>query len=201
VQAILPEVDRETRTIKARVELANPEGALAPGMFVTVSVGADSTEGLFVSTEAVIQTGTRTVVMLVDQNSGFRPVDVELGIESDGRSEIKSGLEAGQRVVVSGQFLVDSEASLTATSMRMADAQSIEHVGEGKIEAVGDETVTLSHTPIPSMQWGSMTMEFRKPADGTSQPIEVGQSVRFAFTIGDDGRPALTRIEPAEGVP
>ena len=201
VQAILPEVDRETRTIKARVELANPDGALAPGMFVTVALGANSAEGLFVPTEAVIQTGKRTVVMLAEQNGGFHPVDVELGIESEGQSEIKSGLEAGQRVVVSGQFLVDSEASLTATSLRMEDAQSMEHFGEGKIEAVSDETVTLSHTPIPSMQWGSMTMEFRKPADGAPQELEVGEAVKFAFTISDDGRPVLTRIEPAESVP
>ena len=63
-------------------------------------------------TEAVIQTGKRTVVMLAEENGRFRPVDVEAGIESGGQTEIKRGLQAGQRVVVSSQFLIDSEASL-----------------------------------------------------------------------------------------
>jgi Cu(I)/Ag(I) efflux system membrane fusion protein len=119
VQAILPEVDLQTRTIKARVELENKDHALAPGMFVTVALAAGAAEGLMVPTEAVIQTGRRTVVMLAEPNGMFRPVDVEAGMESGGRTEIKRGLTAGQRVVASGQFLIDSEASLRASSTRM----------------------------------------------------------------------------------
>ncbi|HZE11763.1 MAG TPA: efflux RND transporter periplasmic adaptor subunit, partial [Burkholderiales bacterium] len=75
--------------------------------------------GLAVPTEAIIQTGTRTVVMLADANGRFRPADVEIGMESNGQTEIKRGLQAGQTVVVSGQFLVDSEANLKATTTRM----------------------------------------------------------------------------------
>jgi len=123
VQAILPEVNASTRTLKARVELANPGGRLVPGMFVQMQF-ADmrGKKVLLVPTEAVIQTGRRTVVMLAEQgdNSGrFRPVDVEAGIESDGQTEIKRGLQAGQRVVVSSQFLIDSEASLRGVEARL----------------------------------------------------------------------------------
>jgi Cu(I)/Ag(I) efflux system membrane fusion protein len=121
VQAILPEVDPVTRTIKARVELANPDYALVPGMFVDVWLAGGAAEAVTVPTEAVIRTGTRTVVVLAEENGAFRPVDVEIGIESSGRTEIKDGVEAGQRIVVSGQFLIDSEASLRATSTRMQD--------------------------------------------------------------------------------
>jgi Cu(I)/Ag(I) efflux system membrane fusion protein len=67
----------------------------------------------------VIQTGTRTVVMLVDDNGRFRPVEVEIGIESGGQTEVKRGLQAGQRVVVSSQFLIDSEASLRGVESRL----------------------------------------------------------------------------------
>jgi Cu(I)/Ag(I) efflux system membrane fusion protein len=121
VQAILPEVDPVTRTIKARLTLANPDYALAPGMFVDVVIEAGAAEVITVPTEAVIRTGERAVVILADDEDAFRPVDVEIGIESGGRTEIKGGLEAGQRIVASGQFLIDSEASLRATGTRMQD--------------------------------------------------------------------------------
>jgi Cu(I)/Ag(I) efflux system membrane fusion protein len=123
VQAIVPEVNASTRTLKARVELANPGGRLVPGMFVQMQFADVRAEkALLVPTEAVIQTGRRTVVMLAEpgDNSGrFRPVDVEAGIESGGQTEIKHGLQAGQRVVVSSQFLIDSEASLRGVEARL----------------------------------------------------------------------------------
>ncbi|NMF99289.1 efflux RND transporter periplasmic adaptor subunit [Aromatoleum toluolicum] len=208
VQAILPEVNPATRTLKARVELvnpvANPGAQLAPGMFVSVTVGARTEQGLMVPSEAIIQTGRRTVVMLAEADGRFRPVDVDIGIEAGGQTGIKRGLAAGQQVVVSGQFLVDSEASLKATSTRMADgapapAATIEHRGEARIEAVGKDAVTLSHGPIPSLQWGAMTMDFGAPATGLPPGLTPGQSVRFAFTMNQDGLPVLTRIEPANG--
>jgi Cu(I)/Ag(I) efflux system membrane fusion protein len=120
VQAILPEVNASTRTLKARMELANPKSRLVPGMFVQMQFTDMRPEkSLLVPTEAVIQTGRRTVVMLAEENGRFRPVDVEAGIESGGQTEIKRGLQAGQRVVVSSQFLIDSEASLRGVEARL----------------------------------------------------------------------------------
>jgi Cu(I)/Ag(I) efflux system membrane fusion protein len=124
VSAILPEVNPATRTIKARVELANPGGQLVPGMFATVDfAGAARREVVMVPTEAVIQTGRRTVVVLADKGEDGKqrlaPVDVETGAESNGMTEIRKGVSAGQQVVVSGQFLIDSEASLKATTTRL----------------------------------------------------------------------------------
>jgi membrane fusion protein, copper/silver efflux system len=120
VQAVLPEVNPATRTIKARIELANPRGELSPGMFVTVQF-AGNREGtsLLIPTEALIQTGQRSVVMLAEQGGRFTPVEVEAGIESGGQTEIKRGLKLGQRVVVSAQFLIDSEASLKGVEARL----------------------------------------------------------------------------------
>jgi Cu(I)/Ag(I) efflux system membrane fusion protein len=119
VQALLPEVNAATRTLKARVELANPGSRLVPGMFVQMQfIDMRAEKVLLIPTEAVIQTGKRTVVMLAEENGRFRPVDVEAGIESGGQTEIKRGLQAGQRVVVSSQFLIDSEASLRGVETR-----------------------------------------------------------------------------------
>jgi membrane fusion protein, copper/silver efflux system len=120
VQAILPDVNQTTRTLKARVELANADGALVPGMFVQMQfMDMRNEKALLVPTEAIIQTGKRTVAMLAEENGRFRPVDVEIGIESGGQTEIKRGLQLGQRVVVSSQFLIDSEASLKGVEARL----------------------------------------------------------------------------------
>ena len=123
VSAILPEVNPATRTIKARIELANPGGQLVPGMFATVSFApAARKDVLLVPTEAVIQTGKRSVVVVAQGEGKFAPVDVEVGVDSNGQTEIRKGLQAGQKVVISGQFLVDSEANLKASTTRMGDA-------------------------------------------------------------------------------
>ncbi len=120
VQAILPEVNAATRTLKARVELANPGSLLVPGMFVTMQfMDMRAAKALLIPSEAVIQTGKRVVVMLAEDRGKFRPVEVEIGIESNGQTEIKRGLQAGQRVVVSSQFLIDSEASLKGVEARL----------------------------------------------------------------------------------
>ena len=120
VQALLPDVNPMTRTFKARVELANPNGALLPGMFVQMqfmNLRADTV--LRVPTEAIIQTGRRTLAMLAEEGGRFRPVEVEIGVESGGQTEVRGGLRAGQRVVVSAQFLIDSEASLKGVEARL----------------------------------------------------------------------------------
>jgi Cu(I)/Ag(I) efflux system membrane fusion protein len=120
VQALLPEVNATTRTLKARVELANPNGALVPGMFVSLQVvDPQAHKVLQVPSEALIQTGKRTVVMVAEDNGRFRPVEVQAGVESGGNTEVRSGLQAGQRVVVSSQFLIDSEASLRGLEARL----------------------------------------------------------------------------------
>ena len=123
VQALLPEVNTTTRTLKARIQLANPGALLSPGMFVTMQfMDTRADKALLIPTEALIQTGQRSVVMLADAGGHFTPVEVEAGIESGGQTEIKRGLKPGQRVVVSSQFLIDSEASLKGVEARLNDA-------------------------------------------------------------------------------
>ena len=120
VQALLPEVNPQTRTLKARIELDNPGWKLVPGMFVQLDfASAPAAPVLAVPSEAVIQTGTRAVVMLAEENGRFRPVEVEAGREAGGQTEIRRGLSTGQRVVLAGQFLIDSEASLKGLEGRL----------------------------------------------------------------------------------
>jgi Cu(I)/Ag(I) efflux system membrane fusion protein len=203
VSAILPEVNAATRTLKARVELANPGGALVPGMFATVNFSAAARrEAVLVPTEAVIQTGTRAVVVLAqagaDGKQQLVPVDVEVGEEARGMTEIRKGIEAGQKVVVSGQFLIDSEASLKATTTRLAPgAAGQSHSGEGRIEAIDGETVMLSHGPIASMGSGPMTMEFKLPKAIAPPGLAPGATVSFEFVQTPQGEFAITAMRPA----
>lgn len=203
VQAIVPDVNPATRTLKARVELANADGRLVPGMFVTMQfMDTRAEKSLLIPTEAVIQTGTRTVVMLAEDNGAFRPVDVEIGIESGGQTEIKRGLQAGQRVVVSSQFLIDSEASLKGVEARLNRApiasalSAARHTGQASVENIGREAVTLSHGPIPSLKWGEMTMDFKLPPNGLPRGLARGDRVVFEFYMDAGGLPQLTGVTP-----
>ena len=213
VQTLLPDVNATTRTLKARVELNNPRGQLVPGMFVSMNF-TDTRAGrsLVVPTEALIYTGKRTVVIVAEDSGRFRPVEVQPGTESGGQTEIRQGLQAGQRVVVSSQFLIDSEASLRGVEARLnnepappapaaapAAAAAQRHQGEAKIESIGKDDMTLSHGPIPSMKWPSMTMAFKlPPRDQMPANLRAGDRVNFEFTMGADG-PQLTRVTPLAG--
>jgi membrane fusion protein, copper/silver efflux system len=212
VQALLPDVSATTRTLKARVELANPRGQLVPGMFVSMNFSDMRPEkSIVVPSEAVIYTGKRTVVIVAEDNGRFRPVEVQAGIESGGQTEIRKGLQAGQRVVVSSQFLIDSEASLKGVEARLnnepapaaaAAAAAPRHQGEAKIEAIDKDTVTLSHGPIPSLKWGPMTMDFKlPPPNQLPRNLAPGDRVAFEFFMGKEGPPQITHISPSSAPP
>ncbi len=213
VSAILPEVNPTTRTLKVRIELANPEGRLSPGMFANVDFAAAQTrEMLMVPNEAVIQTGKRSVVLVAEGEGKFKPVDVEIGMETDGQTEIRKGLEVGQKVVVSGQFLIDSEASLKATTTRMeampaagAEAHSAGpekiHRAKGTLEHVGKDAVTISHGPVPSLDWGPMTMDFQISPTGLPKGVADGDQVSFEFQSSQKGGFELKSITPIASTP
>lgn len=123
VDYLYPELMQSTRSLKVRVVVKNPQQHLRPGMFAAVHFrGVPLEKILTVPTEAVIKTGTRSVVIVADNRTHFRPQVVRVGAEQGGRSEILEGLSLGQSVVASGQFLIDSEASLRGAFDNLAGA-------------------------------------------------------------------------------
>ena len=205
VSAVLPEVNATTRTLRARVELANAGQRLKPGMFATVSISPrDSGDAILVPSEAVIVTGERKVVV-VDRGEGrFEPVDVQIGREEGGKTEIVKGIAAGTRVVASGQFLLDSEASLRGLERRMtpdtpAGAATPAHRAEGRLEKVSGADLTISHGAVPSIGWSPMTMDFKAPAAGLPPGLRAGDSIAFEFVQSPDGSFAVTTIGPRGG--
>ena len=195
VVAILPDVDATTRTLAVRVEIDNPGSRLVPGMFVSLDFATLATEPqLLVPSEAVIVTGERSVIIAARDGGGFDAVDVKLGAESGGKTVILSGLSEGQSVVLSGQFLIDSEASLKSAVSRVsseaAPAQSapMTHQTMGKVVSITPTAVTIAHEAVPSLQWGKMTMSFAPPASGMPADIAAGDDVHFTFTDAGSGQ-------------
>ncbi len=190
VGAILPDVNAVTRTLRARIELANPGTRLKPGMFATLSlVSGGGRQVVLVPSEAVIRTGERSLVVIAEGAGKFRQQDVEVGIEQGDSSEIRKGLKAGDKVVLSGQFLIDSEASLKAGMARMeAPAKASEaaragvlHTGRGVVTDIDakDARVELKHEPIPSMKWGAMQMGFVVSDRTLLEGVKKGDAVEF----------------------
>ncbi|MCS7023235.1 MAG: efflux RND transporter periplasmic adaptor subunit [Bryobacteraceae bacterium] len=121
VAQIQPQVDAETRTVKVRIEVDNRNGALKPDLFVDVDFYINLGMRLSVASEAVLDTGLRKTVF-VDLGDGYlQPRAVVTGEQAEGRTEILSGLQAGERVVASGAFLIDSESQLNASRSQVAD--------------------------------------------------------------------------------
>lgn len=192
---IYPVLDEAVRALRVRIELPNPQGLLRPGMYAQVRFGQQARAVLTVPAESVIATGRRTVVIVKDEH-GFRPAEVETGEEAGGRTEIRRGLEEGEQVVVSGQFLIDSEAALSGVLARLAHqpgaAQEMEAPvqpaaapkmpkGTGKVVDLDPQAseITLSHAPIPELGWPSMTMGFKVRDANQLKSLRRGDSVSF----------------------
>ena len=124
VETLLPDIDSATRTQRARIVLANPDGRLSPGMFVAVRLNPVTGAAVpVVPDDALISTGQQTRLIVTDAQGRFHPVAVRIGRSSGGYTEILEGLHGDEKVVVSGQFLIDSEASLSGALERLGEGQ------------------------------------------------------------------------------
>ena len=135
VDYIYPDLDPVTRTVPVRTVLDNPDGRLKPGMFMTVEIaGPARPETTVIPREALIRTGRQERVILALGDGRFQPAAVSSGMEADGRIEILSGLDPGETVVASGQFLIDSESSFAGASLRLRPPRPALVEGSGELE-------------------------------------------------------------------
>ena len=203
VTAILPQAQTESRTLTARVELPNPAGRLKPGMFASVQFGGAPQAALLVPSEAVIRTGRRTLVMLARPGGRYEPAEIRVGREAGGRTEVLAGLSEGDKVVASGQFLLDSEASLSGVQARpiattgppAAKAPTL-YDSVGRIEQISPASVTISHQPVPAIGWPAMTMTFKLAAPALARDLKAGDQVAFSFDQASGG-PTVRRLSKA----
>jgi Cu(I)/Ag(I) efflux system membrane fusion protein len=191
MQEILPQVNAATRTLQARFEVDNKAGKLVPGMLLRLQVTGATTSRLVVPAEAVLRTGTRAVVIVRKDPSAFEPREVKLGADLGDQLEVVEGLAEGDQVVVSGQFLVDSEARLRSVLGSLSVAQPASapapaavppsYSAQGKVEGVDADSITLSHGAIDELKWPAMTMPFNKPSPTAFADVKVGDTVHFEF--------------------
>ena len=127
IQLLLPQVEEQTRTITARIVLPNPDLYLRPGMFTDVRFAAQlADDAVLVPDMAVLRSGERDTVFVALDGGSFEPREVKLGARSEGNFyQVLSGLRAGERVVTSGQFMLDSESQLREAIQKMLKGDTI----------------------------------------------------------------------------
>lgn len=207
VDYIYPELDQKTRTLTVRLRFKNEDTRLKPNMYGRIKLEADNNrEAVTVPSEAIIRTGRAERVILKTGDGTFKPRLITTGLRdgfgSGGRTEIVQGLNAGEEVVASAQFLIDSESSLSAGTTRMAPTDAEQVTGKGKLVSVDDNrnTVTIAHAPITSLDWPEMSTEFALRNGVKLERVNVGEDVRFSLSRGSDGLLSLTKIGSDDGV-
>jgi Cu(I)/Ag(I) efflux system membrane fusion protein len=209
VEFVYPTIDPKTRTLRARLRFDNPDEQLKPDMYADVHIYAGPKHDvLSIPREALIRTGHSERVVLALGDGRFSAREVIAGIESGDRVEIVSGLAEGDAVVVSGQFLIDSEASLKASFLRMGEDQSVRKpalpgvpvVATGVVKSVLVEQrkLNIDHTAIEALGWPAMTMPFSVTDDVDLEGIESGASVEFTLLDDGQGGYRINSIRPRE---
>jgi Cu(I)/Ag(I) efflux system membrane fusion protein len=196
LKEILPQVNANTRTLQARFEVDNPSRKLTPGMLLRLQLAGLTTSRLVVPAEAVIRTGTRAVAIVRKNPRTFEPREVKLGADLGDQVEVLAGLSEGEEVVTSGQFLIDSEARLKTVLGAMGAGQpasepamsaSAAYSADGKVESIEPGILTISHGPVPALEWPAMTMGFRRGDPKAFADIKPGDAIHFEFRKqGDD---------------
>jgi Cu(I)/Ag(I) efflux system membrane fusion protein len=210
-----------SRTLQVRVELPNQANRLRPGMYGNVVFTGQAYAALSVPSESIIATGKRKIV-IVKEAHGYRPVEITSGQERDNFTEVLSGLSEGEEVVASGQFLMDSEASLSGVLTRLSkqdmtmeqeleaessmskeskpkESISVEKLpkGRGKVVEVDAKTgkLVLNHEPIEALGWPSMTMGFKVKDNKQLGKLKVGDEVEFDLKADAQEQYIIVHIE------
>ena len=207
VDYIYPELDAKTRTLPVRLVVDNAEGLLKPNMFASVALSPGASRlALTVPTESIIRTGSAERVILKTGEGTFAPRLITTGLRDDfdegGRTEVVQGLAAGDEVVASAQFLIDSESALSAGLMRMAPTDAAPAKGAGTLVAFDADTrtATIQHGPLDGIGWPAMTTDFPVRADVAVDRVTTGQKVAFQIARGAGGLLYLSDLGNDDGI-
>ncbi|MFM1685399.1 efflux RND transporter periplasmic adaptor subunit [Aeromonas salmonicida] len=205
VDYLYPTLDAATRTLKVRLRVDNPDEFLKPNMFAKVAISTGKGEPrLVVPSEAVIRTGSQDRLVLALGDGNFKSVAVTLGPQFGDKVAIKAGVEAGDSIVSSAQFLLDSESAIDSDFQRMTAVRPAQVWTQGTVQSMdlASRTLMVAHQPIPEWQWPAMEMEFTV-ADGVNiSKLAEGQSLHLqVMQEGDEYRITTIHQEkpPASG--
>ena len=205
VEYVYPTLSAATRTVPVRIELANPGGLLKPAMYASVelAIGAQG-KVVTVPLSAVIDSGTRQVVLVQKGEGRFEPREVKLGSRNDDVVEVREGVKEGEQVVVAANFLIDAESNLKAAlggfgsaEPKAAAAKSVSHHANGKLDAIDAKagTVTITHEPVASLKWPGMTMDFVLANSALVANVKPGAAISFEFVERQPGEWVITKLD------
>lgn len=205
VDYIYPIVDEKNRTIRVRMRFINKSGELKPNMFAEILIhgGKQKNDSLLAPKEALIRTGTMNRLVLALGDGRFKSVVVKTGRSDDNNIEILSGVEEGDSIVTSAQFLIDSESSKLSEFSRMEEPQPISEKElpesaevEGTINSISleERIVNISHGAIQKWKHPVMSMDFKLADSLDIENLKVGMKVHLDFVIRD-GFFLVTRID------
>ena len=208
VAFVYPTLNSATRTVQVRIAIANPKALLKPAMFANAQIAVGKAEKvLTVPGSAVIDSGTKQTVLVRLAEGRFEPRTVALGSRSDDYVEVRSGIAAGEEVVTSANFLLDSESNLKAALGGMGDVaakpqaqhKTVGHQAQGTLESINnDGTVSITHDPIPALKWPAMTMDFALANPSLASSIKPGSAISFEIVERGEGEWVVTKMQPKE---
>lgn len=221
---VYPTLNAETRTVPVRVEVVNAGQLLKPGMFAQVELPvAGKGSVVTVPVSAVIDSGTRRIVLIQAGEGRFEPREVKLGARSDNYVEVTEGVKDGEAVVVAANFLIDAESNLKAAvggfghsshgGGASTPAQAVpagatgheghdskpaatDHRGTGKLDAIDAKagTMTITHGPIATLKWPGMTMDFTLANSGLLGNLKPGANIEFTFIERKPGEWVIVKL-------
>ncbi len=212
ISYVYPTLNAENRTVPVRVDLPNPGQLLKPAMFAQLElpVGAGR-QVLTVPDSALIDSGTRQIVLIARGEGRFEPREVKPGARGAHHVEILDGLKAGEQVVVAANFLIDAESNLKAAISGFGAGQGSSpaqpsgapktagHKTEGTVDELDakEGTVSFSHGPVASLNWPAMTMEFKVANPALLKTLKPGSRVGIEFVERQPGEWVITAVTPA----
>lgn len=202
---VYPTLQAETRTVPVRIELSNPKGKLKPAMFAEVDIPvAGAVPVVTVPNSAVIDSGSKQVLIVQLGEGRFEPRVVRLGQRGREFVQVLEGVKAGEMVVSSANFLIDAESNLQAAlgGMQKADASAaakpaaVGHHAVGVLNSVDAAagTVSISHEPVASLKWPAMKMEFVLANGSLVSGLQPGTAIAFEFVERGQGEWVVTSV-------
>ncbi|MBI4938569.1 MAG: efflux RND transporter periplasmic adaptor subunit [Nitrosomonadales bacterium] len=222
VSLVYPTLNAATRTVPVRIEIANPKGLLKPAMYASVEIPVGGKNGvLTVPASAVIDSGTRQVVLVQLAPGRFDPRAVKLGSRSENYVEVLEGVAEGEQVVISANFLIDAESNLMAALSGLdihggsappasqkppgtskQKTKVVGHQVQGTLNAISaDGIVNITHEPVEALDWPGMTMDFALASSALVAGINPGTAISFEIVERKPGEWVITRLQakPHEG--
>ncbi|AOE49850.1 efflux RND transporter periplasmic adaptor subunit [Kangiella sediminilitoris] len=195
VDYIYPMVNPTNRAAKVRLEFENVDHFLKPNMFTEVVINSQTKEPVLqIPQQALIRTESSNRVVVALEDGKFKSVNVKTGLVTNNRVEIVEGLKEGDKVVTSGQFLIDSESSIDSDFERFSSSKSTsEDIPMATVDGVINSlnldagTVNISREAIPKWNRGPATMDFKIDDSIDVSRLKVGATINFMFEIRDEG--------------